>query len=417
METNTNIKGPWVVIGDFNNPLHIEDRKGGNPIGWEDIADFRNCVVACGLEEMPTQGAFFTWSNRQGQGHRIYSKIDRALYNLDWMSTYNTKIIVKEEGLLDHTPLIIYTSFEKTCKSFKFCDMWTKDPKFPKLVEKIWMENIQGRPMYQVCKKLKALKKPLKGLHQSKFRGLQEENEAIMEQLEKAQAKLKENPNGGELIEEEKTLIQRLHTKLKHSSMMINQLCKVEWIQKGDQNSKLFYSWIKKRRIQNQVLTIKNKEGEIVEGDKKVAEVLVEYFKNQYGKSSETEEIDRRAMLEGKKLSPMQQLGLIEEIRRDQIKEAIFSIPSGKSPGPDGFNSGFFKHQWNQVGELITDAILDFFENGKFIKQINATSITVVPKSEAPKVANDYRPIACCNVIYKAISKIICSRLKKYFQR
>ncbi|KAL0283036.1 UNVERIFIED_CONTAM: hypothetical protein Sangu_2915400 [Sesamum angustifolium] len=41
------------------------------------------------------------------------------------------------------------------------------------------------------------------------------------------------------------------------------------------------------------------------------------------------------------------------------------------------------------------------------LRQLNHTIIALVPKSgHSPSVA-DYRPISCCNVIYKVIAKII----------
>ncbi|GFP99127.1 line-1 retrotransposable element orf2 protein [Phtheirospermum japonicum] len=35
----------------------------------------------------------------------------------------------------------------------------------------------------------------------------------------------------------------------------------------------------------------------------------------------------------------------------------------------------------------------------------------MIPKSDRPSLVGDYRPIACCNVTYKVISKILASRL------
>jgi len=43
---------------------------------------------------------------------------------------------------------------------------------------------------------------------------------------------------------------------------------------------------------------------------------------------------------------------------------------------------------------------------------VNATRVALIPKIENPSCPNDYRPISCCNVLYKCISKLIVHRLK-----
>ena len=94
------------------------------------------------------------------------------------------------------------------------------------------------------------------------------------------------------------------------------------------------------------------------------------------------------------------------------IKAALFSIPSHKSPGPVGYNSGFFKATWDIVGTDITKAILGFFEHRNPLKEWRNTRITLIPKCANPANAADYRLIACCNTLYKCISKMLCNRLR-----
>lgn len=53
------------------------------------------------------------------------------------------------------------------------------------------------------------------------------------------------------------------------------------------------------------------------------------------------------------------------------------------------------------------------FNAGKMLKQINATTITMIPKVKNPSSMNEYRPISCCNTLYKYISKMLCNRLRK----
>nr|XP_043610370.1 uncharacterized protein LOC122582052 [Erigeron canadensis] len=82
------------------------------------------------------------------------------------------------------------------------------------------------------------------------------------------------------------------------------------------------------------------------------------------------------------------------------------------STGPDGFNLVFFKESWNVVGSEVCMAVQEFFRNGKILRELNHTIISLIPKVPTPSGVNDYRSISCCNVLYKCISKIITNRIK-----
>lgn len=64
------------------------------------------------------------------------------------------------------------------------------------------------------------------------------------------------------------------------------------------------------------------------------------------------------------------------------------------------------------TGQHVTDAVQENLEDGKMLKQLNATVINFIPKVTKPENIGQVRPISCCNILYKCISKIQCKRLK-----
>ncbi|GKA66800.1 RNA-directed DNA polymerase, eukaryota, reverse transcriptase zinc-binding domain protein, partial [Tanacetum coccineum] len=105
--------------------------------------------------------------------------------------------------------------------------------------------------------------------------------------------------------------------------------------------------------------------------------------------------------------------GVKKLVLDDEIKFAMFSIEDDKAAGPDGYTSKFFKTAWNIVGGDVCAAVKEFFYSSKLLGEFNANLISLVPKLQTPLKITDYRPIACCNVVYKCISKVITNRLKE----
>lgn len=105
---------------------------------------------------------------------------------------------------------------------------------------------------------------------------------------------------------------------------------------------------------------------------------------------------------------------LIRLIEEREIRQALFSIEDRKSPGVNGLNSLFYiKNHGILLNMIWFELCRSFFYNGFLLKEMNGTSVSLIPKVEVRKSIKEFSPIAYCNVCYKIISKILNSRLDK----
>lgn len=83
---------------------------------------------------------------------------------------------------------------------------------------------------------------------------------------------------------------------------------------------------------------------------------------------------------------------------------------SDTAPGPDGFH--YFFYQWDIVKSDLWGAVKYISNGGSLVREINHTFICLIPKKKNAVELGDFRPIACCNVLYKIISKMLYRRLQ-----
>ena len=65
-----------------------------------------------------------------------------------------------------------------------------------------------------------------------------------------------------------------------------------------------------------------------------------------------------------------------------EIKDAVFSIDSNKSPGPDEFSAGFFKATWHIVGKDYSEVVLEFFGEALKTRPLSCCSVCGLTENE-----------------------------------
>ncbi|GJU91131.1 RNA-directed DNA polymerase, eukaryota, reverse transcriptase zinc-binding domain protein [Tanacetum coccineum] len=303
----------------------------------------------------------------------------------------------------------------KRKSAFRFSNFITKKKEFLPIVRSVWNKRIEGCAMYKVVQKMKLLKKEFKKLSW-KNGNVFERAEVLKEKVKECQLKVDNFPHDEKIKEESCSVLEEYQEAIREEYSLLCQKAKVEWLKEGDRNTAYFYKTIKERVHRGRIMTIRNEEGVRFEKEE-VAEQIVAHFEKFIGENRNVQNLYGRRTIFTNKLNAHESLEMVRAVSDAEIKNAIFEIEDSKAPGPDGYNAIFFKSSWRIIGSEVSQAIRDFFVLGKLLGEVNATLITLVPKITTPDRVSDYRPIACCNVLYKCISKILTNRIKKSLEK
>ncbi|GKD00740.1 hypothetical protein Tco_1171014, partial [Tanacetum coccineum] len=263
--------------------------------------------------------------------------------------------------------------------------------------------------MYQVVQKLKRLKKPFRKLLYETG-NIHENVKKLRHGLDTVQRDLDLDPFNNILREEEAVYVQAFNEAILLEERFLRQKAKIDCLLEGDANSAYFHKAIKSRVSRSRIDVVTNGDGVMFENEK-VPEAFVSHYEVFLGQPVIVSNMNTSNLFSNR-LDSNVALDMIRMVSDLEIKNAMFSMGNEKSPGPDGFTAAFFKEAWDIVGNDVMLAVREFFINGKLLKELNHTIIALIPKVSSPARVNDFRPISCCNVLFKSVSKIIANRIK-----
>ncbi|GKD09462.1 reverse transcriptase domain, reverse transcriptase zinc-binding domain protein [Tanacetum coccineum] len=233
----------------------------------------------------------------------------------------------------------------------------------------------------------------------------------IRADLDSIPASLDVDPFNATLREAEAKCVVEFNQAVLLEERLLKQKAKVQWLAEGDANSAYFHKAVKSRTSRSRIDVITNSEG-VVFQNSSVPDAFVSHYEAFLGCTGETGPFNSVDLFKSR-LNEQDALYMVREVSFQEVKDALFSMGDDKSPGPDGFTAAFFKETWSVTGNDVYNAVCEFFRNGTLLKEVNHTIIALLPKVKSPSRINDYRPISCCNVLFKCLSKIIANRIKQ----
>ena len=188
----------------------------------------------------------------------------------------------------------------------------------------------------------------------------------------------------------------------------IRQRSRVRWVGAADTNSKLFHLRANGRRRKNFIPSLQTEEAVLtVEEDKH--QELFRHFSSSIGST-----MPRARSLDWDSLQiPTHDLSDLEQcFTAEELKDAVFGLPGGKAPGPDGFTAIFYRKCWSVVKDDILAAINQLHRlRGNRWHLLNSAHISLLPKGEDASKVKDYRPISLMHSVAKIVCKMMANRL------
>ncbi|XP_074342593.1 uncharacterized protein LOC141680200 [Apium graveolens] len=136
---------PWVLIGDMNNIVHQEDKRGGRPYPLWLVNGFQKCLEDCGLHDLELDGYPYTWGTGYGTSNWMEIRLDRALVSNSFMQQFReAKLTNLKITTSDHSPILLEPFTRHTeirVKRLRFENAWLRDPMCGKIVEETWQLN------------------------------------------------------------------------------------------------------------------------------------------------------------------------------------------------------------------------------------------------------------------------------------
>ncbi|XP_028095305.1 uncharacterized protein LOC114295281 [Camellia sinensis] len=192
------------------------------------------------------------------------------------------------------------------------------------------------------------------------------------------------------------------------------QKSRVNWVLKGDKNTKFFHVMAASRNNRNALCSL-SVNGVIKENPADIrAEVLLHYrrlfFESWFSRPSLSGHFQS---IGGDEVRAALEVEFLES----EVLAAVKTCDGNKAPRLDGFNLMLFQKCWQSIKGDVMQFMSEFHQNSKLVHGINSSFVALIPKNDNPTCLSDYRPISLIGSLYRVLAKVLSNRIKLIVSR
>ncbi|GKU90755.1 hypothetical protein SLEP1_g4707 [Rubroshorea leprosula] len=404
----TDKEGCWVIAGDFNAVRGPEERRGRSGES-PDMKDFDEFIVTTDLVDVKLSNRRYTWYKPDGTAK---SRLDRFLLSTEMCNGEEEWI---QQGLprsiSDHCAIVLKSrTSDWGPRPFRVLDAWQQHPDFKKFVEDKWSEMmVEGFAGYKCQQKLRLLKGFLKGWNKDVFGNMEAQYEQAVEKIEQVDMQNEiSDLEVAEIVKRQEGFAE-MWDVLRKREIIWKQKSRSKWVHEGDANTRFFHRVAKGRRAQNNIAGLKC-DGAWIDDPVLVKNEIVRYFSRLF--QGEAWNRPKPGDIKFQQLSEEKKDWLERPFSVEEIEEGLRSCEGSKAPGPDDYNFNFLKFAWHCIKEDFINFFSEFHCNGKLVRGLNSSFLTMIPKKLNAVELKDYRPISLIGCVYKLLVKVLANRLK-----
>ncbi|GKV09037.1 hypothetical protein SLEP1_g20594 [Rubroshorea leprosula] len=412
-EIASQITENWIVMGDFNDILSIDEASPCAIRSFAHTQRFRDRVSSCGLHSTDSLGCKFTWVRKQHGRVLLRERLDRALFNLLALESFaDAKVINLPRICSDHHPVLLCLDSPpllcKASKPLRFEAAWLTHDDFGQVFTNAWVAHGSS-----IVNAINSVQKKCLQWNKEVFGDLFRRKRHLKGRLAGIQNSI-HYPSSRFLQNLEYELLIEYHRVLHSEELFWCQKSRVEWIASGDRNTSFYHATTVIQRSRNRISVLKIDESWVQDPSilqQHIRDFFVEVFSR---KPTQSSHLDYSAFQP--RLSDEESVALLLPVSLDEVRSALFSMKALKSPGPDGIQPIFYQKHW----EVVSDTLLTFINrsllDGYFELSLLRAYIVLIPKGENADVIQKFRPICLLNVAYKVLAKVIVNRLRPLLQ-